>query len=118
MHFSPQISERSTCTQLHQFDLDSGGQRYLEMTKQLLAYAKTMCWWNSSGLGGRSAHPPDLMLILETDVDRGKYLGQCRMDALHVKRSGPQTLVGQHVRPVIAKRRRNSIEKCFKAFAP
>ena len=33
---------------------------------------------------------------LETDVDRGKYLGQSRMDALHVKTSGPQTSVGQH----------------------
>ena len=31
-----QISERSTCTHLYHSDLDSGGQRYLEMTKNSL----------------------------------------------------------------------------------
>ena len=50
MHFFTQISERSTCTHLHHSDLDSGGQRYLEMTNKFSAYAKTTCWWNSSRL--------------------------------------------------------------------
>ena len=50
MHFFTQISERSTCTHLHHLDLDSGGQRYLEMTKKFPAYAKTTCWWNSPRL--------------------------------------------------------------------
>ena len=34
--FFTQISERSTCTHLHHSDLDSRGQRYLEMTKKIL----------------------------------------------------------------------------------
>ena len=46
---STQISERSTFTLLHHSQLDSGGQRYLEMTKNNSAYAKTTCW-NSNRL--------------------------------------------------------------------
>ena len=36
MHFFTHIAERTTCTNLHHSDLDSGGQRYLEMTKNSL----------------------------------------------------------------------------------
>ena len=36
---------------LASLDLDSGGQRYLEMTKKFSAYVKTMCWLNSTRLG-------------------------------------------------------------------
>ena len=53
LHFFTQISECLTCTHLHHLDLDSGGQVYLEMTKIFSAYAKTMCWWNSSRLTGQ-----------------------------------------------------------------
>ena len=48
MHFFTQISERSICMHLHHSDLDSGGQRYPEITKKISAYAKTTCWWKSS----------------------------------------------------------------------
>ena len=40
MHFFTQISERSTCMHWHHSDLDSGGQRYLEMTKRSLHMPK------------------------------------------------------------------------------
>ena len=36
IQFFTQISERSPCTYLHHSDLDSGGKRYLEMTKNSL----------------------------------------------------------------------------------
>ena len=49
-----QISKRSTVTVLHHPDLGSGGQRHLEKTKKLHAYAKTTYCWHSAGLTVRT----------------------------------------------------------------
>ena len=72
LHFFTKILERSICTHLHHSDLDSGGQIYLKMTKIFSAYAKTMCWWNSSRLYSLISLEVIMLDLLQCS---GLYLG-------------------------------------------